>query len=238
MPSMVREFHIPGSEDGREPERAGLTITLFEPSLTADNLGHKTWSASYLLSRRLGALSTLLPSPSDSVGGLRALELGSGTGLLGVAFGSLFPRTAIDLTDLPDIVPNLARNLAANRHLLERAGSSGFAYALDWAGAVPRADAERYHVVLAADPIYGPEHPSLLVGAIRATLGRSNEARLVIGLPLRDAYVPEVEDLRGRLEATGLTIVQEGEEVGFDDWEARLGDRVEVRCWWTLWRWR
>ena len=239
MHSITRRFTIPRSctaESKLGPD-APLEITLLEPSLTGDDLGHKTWCASYLLSRRLQDLQQSL-RPSDSECSLRVLELGAGTGLLGLAFAGIFPNTSIDLTDLPSIVPNLAENVATNRHLLERVGSCASAFALDWVDAVPELDAERYDVVLAADPIYSPSHPSLLAKAVFANLLQSSRARLVIGLPMRDAYTTEVEDLRLRLEGMGLVLVQEGDEIGVDDWEGQAGNRTEVKCWWGVWKWQ
>ncbi|MCJ1325181.1 hypothetical protein MMC10_001843 [Thelotrema lepadinum] len=240
MHSISRKFTIPRfsiSSGSRLESDTPLDITLLEPSLTGDNLGHKTWCASYLLSMRLQDLRSFLKA-SGSKAGVRVLELGGGTGLLGLAFGSLFPNTAIDLTDLPGIVPNLADNVAANRHLLEQVGSSASVFALDWAHAVAKQDDERYHIVLAADPIYSPSHPALLANAVGLNLLRTAEARLVIGLPTRDAYTPEVEDLRSRLDAMGLLLVKDGEEVGVDDWEGHGGRRTEVRCWWGVWKWQ
>jgi hypothetical protein len=33
-----------------------------------------------------------------------------------------------------------------------------------------------------------------------------------------------------------LGIESEGEDLGYDDWEDSKGDPVEVRCWWSVWR--
>lgn len=63
----------------------------------------------------------------------------------------------------------------------------------------------------------------------------------MVELPLREAYGDERRELRSRLEEVGLGVVEEGEEVGFDDWSdgsGRGNGRVEVRCWWSVWGWR
>ena len=205
MPSIYRSFTIPRL-DG-----SALEITLFEPSLTGDDLGHKTWTASFLLSRLLLSLRSHLLPPSGAGSTLRALELGSGTGLLGIAFAALFPRAVIDLTDLPAIVPNLAANLEANRHLLEAVGSSGTVRALDWAEAEADADAaDGYELVLVADPLYSSEHPGLIAKAVDAKLARTREARLVLELPLREAYAAEIGEMKDRLAGLGLVLVDCG----------------------------
>ncbi|KAI6892878.1 hypothetical protein KC334_g13122, partial [Hortaea werneckii] len=102
-----------------------LSIHLHEPALTADNLGLKTWASSYLLAKRLVLLHsdnnesdsttypsapTLLPTlPPDA----EILELGSGTGLVGMAAARVLQRK-VWLTDLEGIVGNLERNVRGN----------------------------------------------------------------------------------------------------------------------------
>ncbi|KAL4752477.1 hypothetical protein BDW72DRAFT_202327 [Aspergillus terricola var. indicus] len=239
MPAMSRVFAVPTSS-GEE-----LTLTLHEPSLTADNLGMKTWVSSYLLSRHLHTIldstSQLVPSTStgptlDSDRTLRALELGAGTGLVGLSFAALRGNSAkIHLTDLPEIVPNLSYNAALNVELLNRTAATVTTGVLDWSASpeMPPTAEEQYDLILAADPLYSPEHPRLLVDTIAVWLSRGLDARVVLEMPLRDAYLPQVQDLRQRLGKLGLAVVQEGEETGYDDWETANGDAVEVRCWWS-----
>ncbi|KAL4977001.1 VPS28-domain-containing protein [Aspergillus desertorum] len=237
MPAMSRVFAIPTSS-GEE-----FTLTLHEPSLTADNLGMKTWVSSYLLSRRLHAIldsaPQLVPSTSTtpipvSDRTLRALELGAGTGLVGLSFAALRGKSArIHLTDLPEIVPNLSHNAALNVELLNRTSATVTTGVLDWSvlPQMPPAAEAQYDLILAADPLYSPEHPRLLADTIAVWLRRGLGARVVLEMPLRDAYLPQVQDLRQRLGRFGLAVVDEGEETGYDDWETADGDAVAVRCW-------
>ncbi|PYH49377.1 S-adenosylmethionine-dependent methyltransferase [Aspergillus saccharolyticus JOP 1030-1] len=236
MPAMSRVFMIPTSQ-GEE-----YTLTLHEPSLTADNLGMKTWVSSYLLSIRLHAL---LESPPQLVPTttttpqlhpdrtLRALELGAGTGLVGLSFAALRGKSAtIHLTDLPAIVPNLAHNAALNVELLSRTGATVTTGVLDWSMApspLPT-PAEQYDLILAADPLYSPYHPKWLVDTVSHWLSRGLDARVVVEMPLRDAYLPQVQDFRQRMGELGLAVVDEGEEVGYDDWESADGGALPVRC--------
>ncbi|KAL4893681.1 putative methyltransferase-domain-containing protein [Aspergillus ambiguus] len=241
MPAMSRVFTTP-SPWGEE-----LTLTLHEPSLTADNLGMKTWVSSYLLSQRLHSLLESTPQlvPSTSTAPkrdrtLRALELGAGTGLVGLSFAAIRgSHASIHLTDLPDIVPNLSHNVALNVELLNKTNGTVTTGVLDWTvtpNPLPTA-AEQYDVILAADPLYSPSHPKLLVDTITHWLSRGLDARVVLEMPLRDAYLPQVQELRDRMATLGLAVVDEGEEVGYDDWETADGGALAVRCWWSVWGW-
>lgn len=135
MPAMERTFRIPKADkDVEVPEEDVLEITLHEPSLTADNLGLKTWGASYLLAKRLRSLE-LLPlqsTPSKSTHSpYQMLELGSGTGLVGMAASAVF-GTGVVLTDLPEIQSNLARNVETNYDTMKQNGGFATTAVLDW----------------------------------------------------------------------------------------------------------
>lgn len=227
MPSITRTFSIPCAS------LPPISLELHEPSLTGDDLGLKTWAASYLLSKRLSLLCSHLPCLKPHFPRPRVLELGSGTGLVGLAFAAMFP-SIVHLTDLPEIIPNLNANAVANSRLAEDRGSSVEAFELDWTGV--RVDdwreEDKYDVILSADPIYSPEHPRLLVGAIQACLRACEQARVLIELPYRDAYSSEREELWSRLRNLGFSVLDEGEEVGFDDWDH---GKTEVKCHWSIW---
>lgn len=224
-----------------------FTLTLHEPSITADNLGMKTWVSSYLLSRRLytilDAAPQLVPSAINAHKNnrtLRALELGSGTGLVGLSFAALHGQSAtIHLTDLPTIVPNLSHNVALNVELLTKTAATVTTGTLDWSITPdqPTAPSEQYDLILVADCLYSPNHPKWLVNTIARLLSRGLDARVVVEVPLRDAYQPQLQDFRQRMEQVGLAVVEQGEEVGYDDWESADGRALEVRCWWAVWGW-
>jgi predicted nicotinamide N-methyase len=241
MPALSRVFKVPTSS------KEEITLTLHEPSLTSDNLGMKTWASSYLLSRRLYHIIDSVPElvPSDSTfqresAKIKALELGSGTGLVGLSLAILLGTSAtIHLTDLPAIVANLTHNVSLNADLLGETRAQVTTGVLDWSVVPEQApeNSERYDIILAADPLYSPEHPKWLVQTIERWLSRGLDARVVVEMPLRDAYLPQVEEFRRRMGEVGLAIVEQGEEVGYDDWEGANGDSVEVHCWWSVWGW-
>lgn len=239
MPAMTRSFDFVASDS------SSVSISIHEPSLTSDNLGLKTWTSSYQLSKRL--LLHKIPIPmKEGCEELRVLELGAGTGLVGLAFASAYAvaseRTIplyLHLSDLGPIVPNLTRNVEMNRSNISSLNdlisiSTGV---IDWALSPPQPLPydEKYSVVLAADPIYSSTHPPILTKTISAYLRRDNSARAICEMPIRDGYTAEVKQFISCMHDIGMVVVEEGEEIGYDDW-GRGGD-VEVRCWWSIWRW-
>ncbi|KAH9833908.1 VPS28-domain-containing protein [Teratosphaeria destructans] len=222
-----------------------LQITLHEPALTADNLGLKTWASSYLLAKRMALLKDTIPAlPSDA----NILELGAGTGLVGLTAAALLHRHVI-LTDLPAIVPNLENNATANATLIASHGGSVSTAILDWSSPstffLPTntntpdqtCPPNTFPLILTADPIYSPEHPRLLVDAVAYHLSRSSQARVMVEMPVREAYGEERRVFRERMGEMGLMVCGEGEELGLDDWGGVDAEGVEVRCWWSVWGW-
>lgn len=230
-PAMTRAFGIDKE----------LTIVLYEPSLTGDNLGLKTWSSSLMLARKLNDLQWLLPTTAADEE-LRVLELGAGTGLVGIAAACAWSSTArtthVTLSDLPEIVSNLARNAESNRETVDYYHGRTSVCALDWSDEqnTPSTEEGRYPVIVAADPLYSPEHPKLLVAAVGRWLARDVSARFVVAVPLRDGYGSEREHMRTSLLKLELEIEEKGEDTGFDDWEGADGQRQEVNYAWSVWK--
>ncbi|KAF2215830.1 hypothetical protein CERZMDRAFT_94219 [Cercospora zeae-maydis SCOH1-5] len=217
-----------------------LSLALREPALTGDDLGLKTWASSYLLAKRLAVLQHTLPRlPQDAL----VLELGAGTGLVGMAAAAILKRHVV-MTDLPEIVPNLQHNAQLSADAIRLHGGKVFCSVLDWTqpGAffldgVHGGHAHTFPLILAADPIYGPEHPLLLAQAIYHHLTQDHGARVVIEMPLRDAYVTEREAFRQAMSDIGLMLLEDGQETGFDDWSSSVEeDLLEVNCWWSVWK--
>ena len=253
MGVIERTFRIPlaasATRESNETTDDSVSIKLREPALTGDNLGLKTWASSFLLAKRLALLKdAVLPElgPAEQI-----LELGSGTGLVGLAAAAVFQRQVV-LTDLPEIVLNLEHNINCNADWLSDANASAKGGILDWTqpsalSLHPASDYDQvdhpprsFPLILAADIIYSAIHASLFVSAVDAQLSRHADARVVIELPLREAYADERADLVKRMEGLGLRKVGEGEEVGYDDWSAGRDDEEldEVRCWWIVWGWK
>lgn len=262
MGAMSRTFGIPlerasPGEDATDVEV--VNIILHEPALTADNLGFKTWASSYMLAKRLVVLretllSAIRPSSEgckDSEG--KILELGAGTGLVGIAAAFILQDVDVLLTDLPAIVSNLEKNVRENTLLSTRPCGSVEVGVIDWAHPTSLTmsgesdlrplGGNAFPVILAADAVYDIEHATLLPNAIAALLAKGDGSRVVIESPLREGFGRERALFRENMEDKGFVVVEEGEEIGFDDWGASAshGEHeglAEVNCWWSVWKWR
>lgn len=235
-----RKFTIP-THDG------SFELRIHEPALTGDDLGLKTWAASYLLAKRLHTLDMVQPVRQER---WKVLELGSGTGLVGLAMAGL--GADVVLTDLPSIYANLTRNAEANTSLLEQNGGTVRTGVLDWTNpssctlyphgtintdGAGEALIGRFPLILAADSLYSPDHPQMLVETIAAWLSEDTHARVIVEFPYRDAYLPEIAKFREQMTMIGLQVLEEGEEKGYDDWGGSSKDEDDlVTCWWSCWR--
>jgi D-xylulose reductase len=242
MPAMTRTFRIPTGE-------SSLNISIHEPALVADSLGLKTWASSYQLARRLHRM--VFPKQSKDLSAC-VLELGAGTGLVGIAAAAVW-GCSVCLTDLPDVVGNLQRNLTNNQHIIGANGGSTVAGILDWndpdtlqiypqtidGACLYKSQNARFEIILAADSLYSEKHPSLLVHAIKTRLAESRRARVVTEMPIRPSFECELDDFRNRMRQLGLISLDEGHDIGYDDWgwDADKDEREEVKCWWCIWAW-
>ncbi|GMM54800.1 S-adenosylmethionine-dependent methyltransferase [Maudiozyma humilis] len=217
IPSMSRDFKF---------ENMTSIVSLFEPSLTADNLGWKTWGASLILSEVLVENFTNIASFKKKENGepLKVLELGAGTGLVGISWACKWKELngtdkndiEMYITDLPEIVDNLKKNTTAN-------GIDSFVTAdvLDWTKAddfVQKYSVEdqSFDIILVADPIYSPNHPEWVVNMISKFLRADGTCYLEI--PIRPKYAVERQVLIDLLDKNNFSIGNERYDQGIDDW--------------------
>lgn len=207
LPSMSRQFSFENLSKG---------IEIYEPSLTADNLGWKTWGSSFILSQKLiNIVAHFQPTKME-----RALELGSGTGLAGMSWLikwiEIHGNSNIEMffTDLKDIVPNLAKNVEING-----LSDNSIVDTLDWThphSFTNKYSGEKFDVIIVSDPIYSPNHPKLVVDVISSLLSPSGVCHLEI--PLREKYAEERNSLWILLEQSGLKATNQENDQGVDDW--------------------
>lgn len=235
-----------------------VSLVIHEPPLTGDNLGLKTWASSYMLAKRLESIGAKHKLRDNDEQLFSVMELGSGTGLVGLAAAAIWECSVL-LTDLPEIIPNLKRNVEYNRKTIVKRGGYAGVQALDWDNPPnPLNFGSSFQVglirhcllilwgcwtnqwiilqfILAADPLYSPRHAPMLVQAIDLYLQKSEDSRVVIELPYRDqATRAMAENLRNILHNRGFNLLEQGEETGFDDWEGN-DEMLEVKCWWGIW---
>lgn len=207
QPAMSRQFTF---------EKLNRPIEIYEPSLTADNLGWKTWGSSYVLSQKL--VENM--EKTKAADKLRVLELGSGTGLAGISWLSRWielngaNNIEMFLTDLPEIIFNLQRNVEAN----ELNGCATVSV-LDWTDSThfeTHHTSEKFDIIIISDPIYSPGHPKLVVDMLGKFLSISGTCYLEI--PLRDKYAEERKILWKLLEENGLDLTNQTLDKGMEDW--------------------
>ncbi|KAK3396397.1 putative methyltransferase-domain-containing protein [Sordaria brevicollis] len=239
-------FHDEKNLDG---SNNNFDLAIREPPLTGDSLGLKTWGSSYVLAQLLPRFSTSGPLAHLFLGDepLEVLELGSGTGLLGIAAACLWKADVV-LTDLPNIIPNLAHNAELNRGTVEARGGRVEAAALTWGSddyeedSHPRfQEKNRYKLIIVADPLYDDNHPDLLSSAIDSQLSLESDARLLVMVPQRDETTKGLtRTLRNRLEqaSSPLTLVEDAMASGEDDWGegGEVDETDRVGFWWAIYR--
>ncbi|ETS74787.1 hypothetical protein PFICI_13271 [Pestalotiopsis fici W106-1] len=247
MGEITRRWPFTSGDSATYPD---FELIIREPSITGDCLGFKTWGSSYFLAGLLDqiaarSLSHLLPAEAEGTSSSSfpdVLELGSGTGLCGMAAAAIW-KTRVTLSDLPEIVPNLSHNIETNRQMIESLGGTVEAGALTWGGE-PEDDDElfsnrnQFKILLAADPIYDDDHPALLASAVRDHLSRDANARVVAMVPLRDNITRRLlQDFKDKLAKDDdwpLTCLEEHSLMGQDDWGDDDDEKTHIECWWGV----
>ncbi|KAK6510287.1 hypothetical protein TWF481_005004 [Arthrobotrys musiformis] len=245
----VKTFTVPTDPSGSTT----IAVKITEPNLSAQNLPLETWASSHILASLLRNINIKFPTESNDkdIDVLPVLELGAGTGLVGISAGAVW-RQPVILTDLEPIIPGIQLNVDINTvggGVLDDDIMSGLkpesvrCGTLDWKSPSIlsiNADKRIYfssnskaHVILAADTVYSEEHPGLLTDVIKNWLYVDSEARLIIAYPMRVAYLEEIRELWDRFEEAGLEAVDEGKETAdgglFDD---------ELLIEWSVWKWK
>lgn len=217
--------------------------------VTADNLSLATWGSSFILANILwkykDQMSKLARHPrSSNQDRIPVLELGAGTGLVGLSAASIW-RLPVLFTDLSPILPGLSENLSLNKGMLADAGVEVSYGTLDWTkpseltvansendGTVLRAADTKAQIIMAADTCYSEEHPQLMTQTIAAWLAPGPDARVFITYAQRVAYLDQIRELWERLESAGLVSIDEGRVTGDDTWDENAPFE------WSVWKWK
>ena len=241
---MASPWATRGSVDVNDGKGSSITIHIDEaPGLSAKGLSFATWGAAFVLSDLLHQFP--LPKVEDrEPRSLEILELGAGTGLVGISAAAIWRRPVL-LTDLPSILPGLTKNIDINNYLLRASGASVSCGSLDWSSPssirIPATDksiepnnASKPSIVLAADTWYDPEHPQLIADTITTWLAPGPNSRVILCYPLRFAYIDYIREFWELMEAKGFHCVQEGRVMGKEEWNEVPGTEFE----WCVWKWK
>ncbi|KAF2860129.1 hypothetical protein K470DRAFT_264772 [Piedraia hortae CBS 480.64] len=214
---------------------SGRTVDLHisDPSrIAADNLALATWGSSQVLANTLHRLHV------DNAKTI--LELGAGTGIVGMTAAAVWHSKNVILTDLEPILPNIAASIKLNEQTLAEHGGAVEFGLLDWydpstlilGASQNKVSLLDVGVILAADTVYSEEHPQLLVNVVSQRLQKSSAARFVMCYPLRIGYLDHIRDLWQRLEEAGLECCEEGREQLDKSWD----DDTPYE--WCVWQWQ
>ncbi|KAJ7738733.1 putative methyltransferase-domain-containing protein [Mycena metata] len=184
--------------------RGVISITLRDIPLENgdfNSVGAQTWGGACVLSEMIAdrpADFGLVPRESTTP--LRALELGAGTGLVGLTFTTVansigIPVSVICSDFYPSVLENLALNIATNFPVQNPSITSHF---LDWSSLAgdhppplpPPLDVQ-FDVILGADIIYEPEHASWIHACVSQFLDRSKASEFHLVIPLRQTHALE-----------------------------------------------
>ncbi|KAG0652038.1 elongation factor methyltransferase 2 [Hyphodiscus hymeniophilus] len=249
MGEMIRTWVVPSSTNFPE-----LKFEIREPPLTGDNLGLKTWGTAFAIVKKLEDIGnkylnhlqffqssenndSRAATTASERSTVRVLELGSGTGLVGIAAGALW-RANVTLSDLPEIEENLLFNINQNNDTVASMGGRIQGEVLDWKNphGLDHYVSTEFEIVIAADPLYDDEHPDLVARNIKRYLKHHESSRGLVAIPMRDDHTRSMaQNFKKLMQECGLDLIQHGEEICRDDWAENDGEEV-VKCWWGIWK--
>jgi len=163
------------------------------------SIAGQIWGAGAALGRHL--INTGLPDRPEVV------EVGSGTGVAGLG-AAIAGASRVVLTDLPDVVGRLEKQIERNQTVL--AGSDVSAAALAWGSASAAAAVcdSGVDLVLAADVLYSGE--AEVQASLRATLVALAKPRDATILHAYEERWPEIVQMwRDGIASSGLRVVSE-----------------------------
>ncbi|KAK3286535.1 hypothetical protein CYMTET_5913 [Cymbomonas tetramitiformis] len=166
----------------REIDIGDKTIVIHEQVDFEDEVGATVWDCALVLAHYLEVLSP------QHLRGKRTIELGSGTGLVGLVAAAMGAKVL--LTDLPKLVPGLRRNVEANdlTHCTR-------VQALPWGESCEEQE-PRFDLVLLADCLYDSSTTDKLVETLLSLTHPQTE--VLLAHELRDTSAECFDKLRGK----------------------------------------
>ncbi|KAI0468541.1 putative methyltransferase-domain-containing protein [Xylaria cf. heliscus] len=175
---ITRDYRFTLNLDSCEPGEHGtntsevITVQLTDGLAGRDDTDHtdvglQSWGAAFIFTELMCATPSRLNLAKESLGPApRIIELGAGTGLVGIALGKILPRLSVPTptiiaTDFhPTVLANLQANIVKNFSTSSQEKAPSIqATRLDWAtpDLSPPLD-KQADMLVATDVIYDPEH--------------------------------------------------------------------------------
>uniref|UniRef100_D8QJR4 FAM86 N-terminal domain-containing protein n=1 Tax=Schizophyllum commune (strain H4-8 / FGSC 9210) TaxID=578458 RepID=D8QJR4_SCHCM len=178
---LTRDFSFPATHPKLAP-----SIDVRLTDIPLDNhdfhsVGAQTWGGACVLAEAIAEDPASFGFTLDAPRGLRVLELGAGTGLVGIAAGKVVQALGMNdarlvATDFYDsVLQNLASNIRSNFPADGDSGVTFECHRLDWE-AFPRETVqpapldEPFDVVLGADIVYEAEHATWIKNCLERLL--------------------------------------------------------------------
>lgn len=167
---------------------SSMDSTVLIRQLPSQGLSFQLWPAATTLVTLLdhhcsnpasSPLSPVIAAFSSSTAPLKVLELGSGTGLVGIA-AAITLGANVTVTDLPHVIPNLQYNADANAEAVAAGGGNVEVAALRW-GKEGDGDVEMigkdFDLILASDVVYHDHLYEPLLYTLRLVMDGENKKK-------------------------------------------------------------
>ncbi|CAG8443681.1 5678_t:CDS:2 [Funneliformis caledonium] len=208
---IVREWQFLPQADSDHP----VMLKIRDTTLLDDDVGFKTWGAAYLLARRC---TSGFAMPLDQLRSNPLLEIGTGTGLVGLTCAKLGCPKVI-LTDChPRVLSNVIYNVQFNK-----LDSTVNVEKLDWReiacgekeNPISDISKEKFEIIIGADIVYEIPHTDWIPKVINHFL--SPKGIFYLTIPLRSTHTKEVTLFEKRMCEHGFIPKRCEEEQGLDD---------------------
>ena len=141
---------------------------------------------------------------TDLVRGKQVLELGCGTGVLGITLACL--GADVTLTDIAAIVPHTKYNIECNQQLIQSGQGKAAEAALDWNSPSSSQSllTKQYDLLVGADLIYAAKDISPLTDTLQQLWQYSSDCSLTVAHKMRS--LPVTNQFLAQLRQVGCSL--------------------------------